>query len=251
LDTPRGLAFDGAGNLYQSDAGSGKIYKYTPSGARSTFASGLGWPMSLAFDGAGNLYEADWDSGKIYKFATNGAKSTFVSGLMGPWGLAFDSAGNLYETDFYGSAINKFTTNGAQSTFASGLSEPEGLAFDSAGNLYEADPGSGNIYEFTNGTQITFADGLNNPAALAVQPVPPTPPSLELHILSGYPFPGCPWLSLYGTLGDTYTVQYATNLAAPKWTTMVIVPNLSTNPDQILDCDGVGQPMRFYRAIQQ
>jgi hypothetical protein len=71
-------------------------------------------------------------------------------------------------------------------------------------------------------------------------------PSLTLQFLSGYPL-----LSLYGTLGDTYTVQYTTNLAAPNWTPMLIVPNLSISPFQMIDPAGVGQPMRFYRAMQQ
>jgi hypothetical protein len=73
-----------------------------------------------------------------------------------------------------------------------------------------------------------------------------TPSSLTLQFLSGYPL-----LSLHGTLGDTYTVQYTTNLAAPNWTPMLIVPNLSTSPFQMIDPAGVGQPMRFYRAMQQ
>ena len=67
------------------------------------------------------------------------------------------------------------------------------------------------------------------------------PPSLSLQFLSGYPL-----LSLYGTLGNTYTVQYTTNLAGPNWTPMLIVPNLSVSPFQMIDPAGVGQPMRFY-----
>jgi hypothetical protein len=73
-----------------------------------------------------------------------------------------------------------------------------------------------------------------------------TPSSLTLQFLSGYPL-----LSLYGTLGDTYTVQYTTNLATPNWTPMLIVPNLSVSPFQMIDPAGMGQPMRFYRAMQQ
>jgi hypothetical protein len=75
---------------------------------------------------------------------------------------------------------------------------------------------------------------------------PPPSPSLTLQFLSGYPL-----LSLYGTLGNTYTVQYTTNLAVSNWTPMLIVPSLSVSPFQMIDPAGVGQPMRFYRAIQQ
>ena len=83
---------------------------------------------------------------------------------------------------------------------------------------------------------------------LSLSPVVPpvvTPPTLTLQFLSGYPL-----LSMYGILGDTYTLEYATNLAIPNWTPMLIVPNLSISPFQMIDPAGVGQPVRFYRAVQ-
>ena len=39
--------------------GSGAVYKFTPMGARTTFASGLFDPSALAFDSAGNLFVVD------------------------------------------------------------------------------------------------------------------------------------------------------------------------------------------------
>jgi hypothetical protein len=162
------------GDLYVSDAGngnagSGNIYKFTPEGIQSTFASGLNGPEGLAFDNAGNLFEADAGSGNIYKFTVpGGGRSTFASGLRGPAGLAFDNAGNLFEADSLSGKIYKFTPGGARSTFASGLHSPAGLAFN-AGNLFEADAGSTYIYKFTvpGGGQSTFASGLRGPAGLA------------------------------------------------------------------------------------
>src|SRR5579859_6252031 len=85
-----------AQNLFVAAYGSGQINGFTPTGAQSTFASGLNQPLGLAFDSAGNLYEADANSGNIYKFAPGGAQSTFASGLNRPVGLAFNSAGNLF-----------------------------------------------------------------------------------------------------------------------------------------------------------
>jgi len=108
---------------------SGNIYKFTPDGTRSTFASGLG-PEGLAFDIAGNLFEADWTWGNIYKFTTDGTRSTFASGLFTPFGLAFDSAGNLFVADSGHQSIYKYMPDGTRSTFASltGWS-PHALAF--------------------------------------------------------------------------------------------------------------------------
>ena len=118
----------------------------------------------LTYAAPGDLYESDSGSGNIYKFTPGGTRSTFASGLIAPWGLAFDSAGNLFEAnnDRNGPAtIFKFTPGGARSTFASGLLSPYGLACDSEANLFEADAGSGNIYKFNpGGTRSTFASGL-------------------------------------------------------------------------------------------
>lgn len=72
------------------------------------------------------------------------------------------------------------------------------------------------------------------------------PPTLTLQFLAGYPL-----LSMYGTLSNTYTVEFTTNLAVPNWTPMLIVPNLSISPFQMIDSAGVGQPARFYRAFMQ
>jgi hypothetical protein len=177
-----------AGDLYETDFVSGTIFKFTPAGTPSIFASGLFAPEGLAFDSLGNLFVADGFSGTIFKFTPSGTKETFASGLNSPSGLAFDGSGNLFEVDSgsggtcSGGTIFKFTPGGIKSTFASGLNNPQGLAFDSLGNLFEADrSGSGGtIYKFApNGTRITFASGLSGPTFLAfaptATPISPTP----------------------------------------------------------------------------
>jgi sugar lactone lactonase YvrE len=124
------------GDLYEADDASGTIFKFTPDGTKSTFASGLNGPFGLAFDASGNLFEADQNSGTILKFTPAGTKSTFASGLNFPAGLAFDGSGNLFEADEVSGTILKFTPAGTKSTFASGLSGPRGVVFDSSGNLF-------------------------------------------------------------------------------------------------------------------
>jgi hypothetical protein len=69
-----------SGNLFEADYFSGNIYEFTPSGAQSTFASGLA-PLALAFNSAGDLFEGNWSTGKIYEFSPTGGQSTFASGL--------------------------------------------------------------------------------------------------------------------------------------------------------------------------
>jgi hypothetical protein len=49
LQGPTGLAFDGAGNLFEADGSSGRVLEFTPGGSGSVFATGLNWPTALAF----------------------------------------------------------------------------------------------------------------------------------------------------------------------------------------------------------
>src|SRR5437660_802377 len=118
------------GDLFETDQGSNTIFKFTPAGAKSSFATGLGAPFGVAVDGFGNVFEANFNTGMIFKFTPAGVKSTFASGLNTPTGLAFDASGNLFEADQASGTIFKFTPVGAKSTFASGLSQPSGLAFE-------------------------------------------------------------------------------------------------------------------------
>jgi DNA-binding beta-propeller fold protein YncE len=101
---------------------------------RSTFASGLSNPWGLAFNSAGDLFETDEESGNIYKFTPGGVRSTFASGFGfggggGLDGLAFNNAGNLFVVNYGSGNIYEFTPGGVRSTFASGLKQPTFIAF--------------------------------------------------------------------------------------------------------------------------
>jgi sugar lactone lactonase YvrE len=172
--------------LFESDFQSGTIFKFTPDGTKTTFASGLSGPGGLALDASGNLFEADENSGTIFKFTPDGTKTTFATGLNHPFGLAFDAAGNLFEADDGSGTIFKFTPTGTKTTFAGLLDAPTGLAFDSFGNLFQASGSDGSIFVFTPGgtPESIFASGLSGPAGLAFQPamLPPAPPAQLLNI---------------------------------------------------------------------
>src|SRR5438094_8539186 len=86
----RNLAFDDKGNLFVRDGNT--IFKFTPEGVKSTFASGIvpetydpyhvaGVLTGLPSDRSGNLFVAEHVSGSILKFTPDGKKSTFDSGL--------------------------------------------------------------------------------------------------------------------------------------------------------------------------
>lgn len=122
----QGLAADGAGNAYLTEAYRDVIYKVTPAGAISILA--------------GLLSTAD---------VINGPGST--ARFDGPSGLAFDAAGTLFVTDQFSCDIRTISPAALVGTFAGStygsvdgpahsaqFATPSGLCFDPAGNLWVA-----------------------------------------------------------------------------------------------------------------
>jgi sugar lactone lactonase YvrE len=154
-------ASDDKGNLFLVDASSGMIFKYTPDGKKSTFASGLepDGGYEVACDHAGNVFVFGYDKHSIFKFNSDGKKITFAAGVK-PQGMVFDKADNLFVPDYEKHSIFKFTPQGKKSAFATNLS-PGVIAFDSAGNLFVADLNRKTIFKFTpEGKKSTFASGV-------------------------------------------------------------------------------------------
>src|SRR5438477_12962798 len=54
------------GDLFETDQGSSTIFKFTPAGAKSTFASGLSQPSGLAFEQPPAAYDFNQDSKPDY-----------------------------------------------------------------------------------------------------------------------------------------------------------------------------------------
>jgi sugar lactone lactonase YvrE len=122
VNSPGGLRFDSAGNLYFADtlaqvvrridtfgtittvAGNG-IAGFSGDGGSATAAT-LNFPRDIALDPAGNLYIADVNNFRVRKVNTLGVISTAVGGgvlianLDLPTTLTFDSSGNLYIATF-------------------------------------------------------------------------------------------------------------------------------------------------------
>jgi hypothetical protein len=137
LNTPDGLAFDAAGNLYISDTGNNVVRKVNTAGVISTFA------------GTG-----------AYGFTGDGQSATAAK-LNTPWGLATSPSGDLYIADLYNNCIRKVNASGIISTVAgvghsgfsgdgsaatqAALNNPAGVVLDAAGNLYIADAGNNRV----------------------------------------------------------------------------------------------------------
>ena len=92
LETPLGLAFNAAGDLFISDADRPRLFKVTPAGTIGTVAgaSGFGyspdgvsavqsriaWPCGLAIDAAGLLYFSDSDANVVRRITAAGNLET-------------------------------------------------------------------------------------------------------------------------------------------------------------------------------
>jgi sugar lactone lactonase YvrE len=126
------------------------IYKFSPEGVRSTFASGLGDSRNfLAFNSHGELFIGDGENGNIYEYTRSGVRSTFASNIYNTFGLVFDSTDNLFVSQTSSGNIYKFNSNGQRSLFALGLDHPGTLAIDSSGDVFVNQYPSYGVYKFT------------------------------------------------------------------------------------------------------
>ncbi|HVU26031.1 MAG TPA: hypothetical protein VHE13_18005 [Opitutus sp.] len=144
---PRGVAADGAGNIYVADSGNHAIRKITPAGVVTTPAGSTGYydygstdgtgsearfnlPSGVAVDGAGNLFVTDYSIGSIlgggHPYAL--IRKITAAGVVTTVAGTVDGAGSA---DGTGSAAR--------------FDAPGSIAVDGAGNLYVADTGNSTI----------------------------------------------------------------------------------------------------------
>jgi sugar lactone lactonase YvrE len=165
---PKGVAADGAGNVFVADTYNNAIRKITPNGMVTTLAGlppfdsngnsmdgsvgsadGMGsdarffLPSGVAVDSAGNIYVADSDNQEIRKVTSAGMVTT-LAGLAGHHGGSADGTG----------------ANARFGRSSPGHEGPSGVAADSAGNVYVADTYNNAIRKVTPTGVVTTLAGL-------------------------------------------------------------------------------------------
>jgi sugar lactone lactonase YvrE len=143
FSTPWGVAVDGVGNVYISDAGVNRIRMVDTTGTIRTFAGNgtfgyngdgipatsarLSNPHGVAVDQAGNVYIADSSNQRIRMVDTSGTIWTFAGNGSGCGPNGPNSCGD------WGPATS------------ASLANPYGVAVDPSGNVYIADTGANRI----------------------------------------------------------------------------------------------------------
>lgn len=156
FNTPSGLAFDAAGNLYVADGGNHTVRRISAAGVVTTIAGSAGlpgsadgsgaaarfkYPRDVVVDPAGNVYVADSENFLLRRISPSGVVST-VAGVAG----RSDAADGV----------------GAQARFGRLAS----LAIDASGNLYVAD--SWGVRRVTPAGAVTTITAMGTPTALDV-----------------------------------------------------------------------------------
>lgn len=169
-ETPAGVAVDGAGNLFISDAGNYRVRKVDPWGTITTVAG------NGTYNGP---YFGDiWSNGEE-QFGWTGPGPTFDGNpatnapIGAPFGLAVNAAGDLFIVDAANQRLQWLDTNGVMMTAAATLyGYPSGVAVDTSGNAFVVNygfssGGAGITEVFTNGI-TTNAGGFSHPSGVAV-----------------------------------------------------------------------------------
>jgi sugar lactone lactonase YvrE len=159
LNGPISIAFDTAGNLYESDLGSGTIQVFAPG------ASGNATPLrtlnspggyAIAVDANGYLY-VDSGFSDVYVYAPgasgNAAPSFDINDLSSATSLAVAPNGDLYIADWGVNGALVYSTPETNPTLAgefvdASLEGPIGIAFDE-GEMYVVDSGNSAVKAYS------------------------------------------------------------------------------------------------------
>lgn len=133
---PRGVAVDGAGNVYVADTDNAVVRKVLPDGTVKTLAGAAGsagyangtgavarfsGPQYVAVDAAGNVYVTDAGNQVVRKITSYGLAATVTNGLarfVSPRGIAVDRQGNILVADNDAQTVSRIAPKGGVSVFA-------------------------------------------------------------------------------------------------------------------------------------
>jgi sugar lactone lactonase YvrE len=171
-------AIDGDGNIYVSYSGRRgqktpvSIYRITPKGAVTPFATEIMNATGLIFDLTGDLFVSSRFDGNVYRISPSGRSEIFIEGMGIATGMAFDHDGNLYVGDRSGSI---FKISPEKEIFVFATLEPSisayHLTFGFDDYLYVTGPTTSSfdsVYRISPSGQVEkFFTGMGRPQGMA------------------------------------------------------------------------------------
>ncbi|MBP7634689.1 hypothetical protein KBA41_11015 [Candidatus Ozemobacteraceae bacterium] len=156
FDEPWGIAIDGSDNVYIADYTNGRVQKFTSALVFSSKFN-VSQPKGICFDGAGNLCFVSGNIVMKYtpagSFITQwGTNGTGNGQFISPEGIARANSGNILVADAGNDRLQEFTNAGAFvsviGSFGTGNGQfdtPKGVCVDGTGKIFVADTGNGRI----------------------------------------------------------------------------------------------------------
>jgi len=166
---PRGVAVDGAGNVWVTDTGNKRVVEFNADGRLLGQWGGAGAgsgqfmePVGIAIDSQGQVYVADTWNRRVQVFDSHMAflRQFAVEGWEGqsvvnkPY-LAVDGAGNIYVTDPESYRVIKYSSEGQvlavwgkRGTDPSSFDLPTGIVVDGQGRVFVSDSANNRVLEF-------------------------------------------------------------------------------------------------------
>lgn len=159
LADPRGIAYDGAGNLYVADESAGRVQVISLEGAARVVAEGLDGPTSVAFDARdGTVLVAEGGADRIRRIDATGNLTTVEEShdnLCGPISIAIASDGAIWFGELCDKDVRRIDPDGSIAT-VEGVSFGSSLASARDGGMYVANGRSGEIWHVAlDGTVTT------------------------------------------------------------------------------------------------
>jgi len=179
LNTPEGVALDGAGDLFIADYENSRILEVPASGGAATAVdpatgSDIDSPYGLAVDGAGDLFIAGTNDYNLEELPAGGGPAIVIYAEIYVTGVTVDGAGDLFFVEPYTGVVELPAGGGAAIDITPTVNDlelhyPYGVAVDSAGDLYIADTSNNRVVEVPAGGAAAVAiDPTVNGKALSV-----------------------------------------------------------------------------------
>lgn len=155
------------GNVYVADFGPSlnggntgtDVFRVTPAGEVSLFATGFLGASGNAFDSKGYMYQSQIARNMISKIAPDGTISTFTTGpgIRGPVGIAIDAEDNVFSTNCGANSISKTTPDGVSTVLAVSIlfACPNGLTILPDGTLYTSNFQNCDVMKITPAGEVT------------------------------------------------------------------------------------------------